>query len=117
MKLLSVKNRNKTFEAKLDIGLITSIEFDKNEVIYIIEYDASDVGLPLGINIPIDSAKLYIKITGEELYADMAVEFGEFDDEIDTYVSDDDMMAEFHLQLTEEEKLKLLMRLLIEAQF
>lgn len=111
MKLISVAQREQEFNTKLDIGLITEVKYDKSENLYIVKYDATDVGLPLGFSAAVGMAELFVKLTDKTVYADLVVEFEE-DDEFCNDLCTDDYCAEFHLVLSEEEKIELLIKLL-----
>ena len=111
MKLISIANHNIEFETKLDIGLITESVYDHDEEVFEIKYDASDVGLPLGFSGTFYQTVLYVKLTNKNVYADLQTELDEGDLEKNSLCTDD-FTAEFHLVLTEEEKIELLIYLL-----
>ena len=111
MKLISIAQREKIFDTKLDTGLITEVKYDKGENLYIVKYDATDVGLPLGFSAAVGMAELFVKLTGKTAYVDLVVEFAE-ESEFCNSLCTDDYCAEFHVVLSTEETVELLIKLL-----
>lgn len=111
MKFIStkaVKGKKIEVESNLDTDLIQKVKAEDEFGVYSIAYDVTEIGNPANFPFSVSGAELFARLTSEDVYVGAIVEFGDDDSYLKFDNYSEDGAVSFNLQLSNNEKIRLL---------